>query len=186
MVLLTPSNAFGCSSSNSGQQLTSNDSFLQNGAAGRPQAFGCSSSNSGQQLTSNDSFLQNGAADALKRLTVANGAADALRRLAVAVLIVDNNNSVFTEWCCRRPQMSSSNSLQKGAADASNNGAADASNEWCCSPQTFDCSSSNSGQQLTSNDRQFLQNGAADALKRLTVAVLIVDNNSPLMTVFTE
>ncbi|CAG2252943.1 unnamed protein product [Mytilus edulis] len=52
-------------------------------------------------------------------------------------------------------------------------------------PQMFDCSSSNSGQQLTSND-SFLQNGAADALKHLAVAVLIVDNNLPLMIDFTE
>ncbi|CAG2252946.1 unnamed protein product [Mytilus edulis] len=225
---------FDCSSSNSGQQLTSNDSFYRmvlptpsnNGAADAlkrltvavlivdkqltsndsfyrmvlptPQTFGCSSSNSGQQLTSNDSFLQNGAADALKHLTVAvliewdnnlplmtvftEWCCDALKHLTVAVLIVDNNLPlmiVFYRMVLLTPQTfdcSSSNSgqqltsndsfLQNGAADASNNGAADA--------QMFDCSSSNSGQQLTSND-SFLQNGAARRLKRLTVVVLIVD-----------
>ncbi|CAG2252941.1 unnamed protein product [Mytilus edulis] len=156
----------------------------------RSQAFGCGSSNSGQQLTSNDSFYRM----VLPMLSevLQNDAADTLKRLAVAVLIVDNNSSLiqtalkcFYRMVLRGPQAfgcSSSNSgqqltsndsfLQNGAAgsqafgcSSSNSGQQLTSNDSFyrmvlrC-PQTFDCSSSNSGQQLTSND-SFLQNGAA-------------------------
>ncbi|CAG2252942.1 unnamed protein product [Mytilus edulis] len=157
---------------------TSNDSFYRmvlltpsnNGAADALKCLAVAvlmkwtTNSSGQQLTtSNDSFYRMVLPDALKRLTV-------------AVLIVDNN----------LPQMIAFYRMN-GAADALKCLAVavlivdkqlTSNDKWCYRrSQTLDCSSSNSGQQLTSND-SFLQNGAADALKCLAVAVLIVDNNS--------
>ncbi|CAG2252945.1 unnamed protein product [Mytilus edulis] len=152
MVLPTPQ-TFGCSSSNSGQTTTSLMIVFYRIVLPTPQRFDCSSSNSGQQLISNDSFYRmvlprpsNVAAVAVLIVdnNLSQNDADALKRLAVAVLIVDNNSSLMTVFY----------------------------RMVLPTPQTFNISSSTSGQQLTCNDS--FSEWAADFLKCLTVAVLIV------------